>query len=58
LLFSEKQGLHRADSAINQSINTSTATLEFNETILNTTAREQMQQDVEDRASILERIDS
>lgn len=32
--------------------------MDFNETIMTTTAREQLQADVEDRASILERIDS
>ena len=38
-------------------MNTSAA-LEFNDTVMNTTVREQMQADVEDRASILERIDA
>lgn len=58
LLFSEKQSLSskQDSSALNQS--QANNTMDFNETIMSTTAREQLQADVEDRASILERIDS
>ena len=31
--------------------------MDFNDTVMNTSAREQLQADVEDRASILERMD-
>ena len=57
LLFSDKQGMQKTDSGANQTLNTSTNTMDFNDTVMNTSAREQLQADVEDRASILERMD-
>ena len=48
----------RSDTnTMNQTLNTQNNTMDFNETI-NTTSREQMEAYVEDRAAILERMDS
>ena len=58
LLFSDKHGMLKNDSSVNTT--QQNQTLEFNDTsmTLQTSAREQFQVEVEDRASILERIDS